>query len=113
LIICELKPITMQKNQRVFYSKESAIESLIEQANENKCNLYLKKVAYYNSFEYVIIPPEEVMNYCEQFYVGHYRFASKNWICFSNFDNLTPNQIEGRRKQIIIPDIDIQRPGIF
>ena len=105
----------MQKNQRVFYSKESAIESLIEQANENKINLYLKKIRYggiTDNYEYIITPFDEVMNYCEQFYVGHYRFASKDWICFSNFDNVTPNQIEGKRKQIIIPDIDIQRPGI-
>jgi hypothetical protein len=94
----------MQKDQKIFSDKSVAIDMLIEQAAEHNHNLYLKKIRYgaNDSYEYRIILFDEVLNYCEEYYVGHYYAASKQWICFNPSDRKNVYQAEAKRKSVII-----------
>jgi hypothetical protein len=101
-------------NTKVFASKERAISELIESANSEKRNLYLRKIRYGSgeSYEYSIVPPEEVMCYDADNYIGHYLYHSHTWIAFNPADRINIPQSELKRKDtIVIPVLSSERPG--
>jgi hypothetical protein len=101
---------------KVFASKERAISELIESANSEKRNLYLRKIRYGSgeSYEYSIVPPEEVMRYDADNYIGHYLYNYHQWVCFDSADRITTLRYEGKRKDtIVIPVLSSERPGFF
>jgi hypothetical protein len=107
------KPTKKTMINRTYSNKERAISELIETANQQKINLYLRKTNYgNNNCEYRIVTPEEVMCYDADNYIGHYLYHSHTWIAFNPADRINIPQSELKRKDtIVIPVLSSERPG--